>query len=114
MGGGWKECGSNTYPAGSFPACVSPFGVYDQHGNAAEHMSLPLSPDDLGARSGVGSTEMKGSWFVFQRQDAHPDDCRWRAPDWHPSKVMSTESHENYHLGFRCCADVNMQDDSDR
>ena len=113
-GGGWKECGSNTYPSGAFPACVSPFGVYDQHGNAAEHMNLPLSPDELSSRGGMGSTEMKGSWFVFQRQNAHEDDCRWRAPDWHPSKVMSKESHENYHLGFRCCANVDAEDDSDR
>jgi hypothetical protein len=57
---------------------------------------------------------MKGSWFVFQRQHAHEDDCRWRAPDWHPSKVMAKESHSNYHLGFRCCANVDVQDDSDR
>jgi formylglycine-generating enzyme len=113
-GGGWKECGSNTYPSGSFPACVSPFGVYDQHGNAAEHMNLPLSPDELSSRGGMGSTEMKGSWFVFQRQNAHEDDCRWRAPDWHPSKVMSQESHENYHLGFRCCASVDAEDEADR
>jgi formylglycine-generating enzyme required for sulfatase activity len=106
-GGGYNECGSNTYPAGAFPSCVSPFGVFDQHGNAAEHMSLPLDPEQLGSRGGHGSTEMKGSWFVFQRFDAHEDDCRWRAPDWHPSKVMSETSHENYHLSFRCCADVN-------
>jgi hypothetical protein len=106
MGGGWNQCGSNTYPAGSFPACVSPFGVYDQHGNAAEHMSLPLAPGELGSAGGSGATEMKGSWFVFQRLEAHEDDCRWRAKDWHPSKVMDEESHRNYHLGFRCCADV--------
>jgi formylglycine-generating enzyme len=105
-GGGWNACGSNTYPAGSFPACVSPFGVYDQHGNAAEHMNLPLAPAELASAGGAGATEMKGSWFVFQHEDAHPDDCRWRAPDWHPSKLMSEASHSNYHLGFRCCADV--------
>jgi formylglycine-generating enzyme len=106
IGGGWSQCGSNTYPAGAFPACVSPFGVYDQHGNAAEHMNLPLSPAELASEGGTGSTEMKGSWFVFQRQEAHEDDCRWRAKDWHPSKLMAKESHRNYHLGFRCCADV--------
>jgi hypothetical protein len=106
MGGGWSTCGSNTYPAGSFPDCASSFGVFDQHGNAAEHMNLPLSPSELGSRGGTGSTEMKGSWFVFQREEAHEDDCRWRAKDWHPSKVMAPESHENYHLGFRCCGDV--------
>jgi formylglycine-generating enzyme len=108
-GGGWKECGSNTYPAGAFPACVSPFGVYDQHGNAAEHMSLPLDPSELGSRAGHGATEMKGSWFAFQRHDAHEDDCRWRAKDWHASKVMSEASHSNYHLGFRCCSDVRRE-----
>jgi hypothetical protein len=106
MGGGWGQCGSNTYPAGAFPGCVSPFGVYDQHGNAAEHMNLPLSPSELASAGGSGSTEMKGSWFVFQREEAHEDDCRWRAKDWHPSKLAAVESHRNYHLGFRCCGDV--------
>ncbi len=105
---GLTRCGSNTYPAGAFPACVSPFGVYDQHGNAAEHMSLPLKPEELGARGGIGHTEMKGSWFVFARATSppHPDDCRWRAKDWHPSMVMAEGSHRNYHLGFRCCKDI--------
>ena len=41
-GGDWKNCGSNTYPAGYFPDCKSSLGVFDQHGNAAEHMNLPL------------------------------------------------------------------------
>jgi sulfatase modifying factor 1 len=105
-GGGYELCGSNTFPTGSFPACVSTFGVYDLHGNVAEHMSLPLTPDELGSRGGHGATEMKGSWFVFGQIDAHPDDCHWRAPDWHPSAVQSPRSHSNYHLGFRCCKDL--------
>jgi len=105
-GGGWTSCGSNTYPAGAFPDCVSPFGVYDQHGNAAEHMNLPLSPDELASQGGTGATERKGSWFIFQQLEAHEDDCRWRAKDWHPSRLMDVESHRNYHLGLRCCADV--------
>jgi formylglycine-generating enzyme required for sulfatase activity len=107
--GGWTLCGSNTYPAGAFPACVSPFGAYDLHGNAAEHMNLPLAPDELAGRGGTGATEMKGSWFIFageQPHEPHEDDCRWRAKDWHPSKLMDEESHRNYHLGFRCCKDV--------
>lgn len=119
--GGWKHCGSNTYPAGAFPGCVSPFGVYDLHGNAAEHMNLPTKPEELAsagpgateakhgdpltAKIGVlGWTEMKGSWFIFSRYEAHKDDCRWRAPDWHATRVMDFKSHANYHLGFRCCA----------
>ncbi len=108
QGIGWKRCGSNTYPAGSFPACRSPLGVYDQHGNAAEHMNLPLKPDQLASTPDgkLGETEMKGSWFIFQKYQAHDDDCRWRAPDWHASRVMVEESHANYHLGFRCCKDL--------
>jgi formylglycine-generating enzyme required for sulfatase activity len=103
---GFKKCGSNSYPAGAFPQCKSAFGVYDQHGNVAEHMSLPMKTTELGATGGTGETEMKGSWFIFRKFDAHEDDCRWRAPDWHASKVMSPDSHQNYHLGFRCCRDV--------
>jgi len=105
---GMVHCGSNTYPTGAFPACVSPLGVYDQHGNAAEHMSLPLTPEELGSRGGHGQTEMKGSWFIFGRAtiQPHEDDCRWRAKDWHPSHVMEPGSHRNYHLGFRCCRDL--------
>ncbi len=107
--GGWKSCGSNTYPAGSFPECVSKFGVYDLHGNAAEHMNLPLKPSELMSRGGSGGTEMKGSWFIFSRYEAHIDDCRWRAPDWHGTKLMDYKSHANYHLGFRCCKNIEPQ-----
>lgn len=105
-GGGWETCGSNTYPAGAFPECVSPLGVFDQHGNAAEHMSLPMKPEELGRRGGLGETEMKGSWFIFARGEAHEDDCRWRAPAWHGTRVDYWNSHRNYHLGFRCCRDL--------
>jgi len=107
-GGGFRNCGSNTYPTGSFPGCVSALGVYDLHGNAAEHMNLPLSPSQMASRGSttLGVTEMKGSWFIFDRYYAHPDWCRWRAPFWHGSAVMSPASHENYHLGFRCCKTV--------
>ena len=100
---GWKLCGSNTYPSGSFPECRSSFGVYDQHGNAAEHMALPLKPEQLGSRGGFGEPEMKGSWFIFDSYEAHEDDCRWRAPAWHATEG---KNHSNYHLGFRCCKDV--------
>ena len=105
-GGGWSKCGSNTYPVGAFPACGSPFGVYDQHGNAAEHMNLPTRPDEMmSAGDKGGLTEMKGSWFIFYHGEPHLDDCRWREPSWHESKVNDPGSHSNYHLGFRCCKD---------
>ncbi len=102
----WELCGTNTYPAGAFPECVSPLGVYDQHGNAAEHMNLPLVAEELGNRGGTGENEMKGSWFIFQQFEAHEDDCRWRAPAWHEGKLMADDAHRNYHLGFRCCKDL--------
>lgn len=104
-GGGWNACGSNTYPAGSFPDCRSPLGVYDLNGNAAEHMNLPLEPSQMTSlgSSVLGVTEMKGSWFIFDAYRAHEDWCRWRAPYWHGSRVLDTHSHANYHLGFRCC-----------
>lgn len=107
-GGSWSRCGSNTFPCGLFPDCVSPLGVYDLHGNAAEHMNLPLDSTQMASRGSrvYGYTEMKGSWFVFDSYRAHEDWCRWRAPFWHGSRVMDPDSHRNYHLGFRCCCDI--------
>lgn len=104
-GGDWKKCGSNTYPAGAFPNCKSSLQVYDQHGNAAEHMNLPLKAEQMTSTGSttLGHTEMKGSWFIFDKFQAHEDWCRWRAPYWHGSRVMDGGSHSNYHLGFRCC-----------
>ena len=106
LAGGFTLCGTNDFPAGAFPECVSTLGVYDQHGNAAEHMNLPMKPEELGSRGGTGETEMKGSWFIFNQAPAHPDDCRFRAPGWHASRITDKNSHRNYHLGFRCCKDV--------
>ena len=108
----WGICGSNTYPTGSFPECVSSFGVFDQHGNAAEHMNLPLKAEELGKNGGVGETEMKGSWFIFDSEAVHPDDCRWRALMWHRGLIRALDSHRNYHLSFRCCKDIPPSADS--
>lgn len=107
-GGSWSRCGSNTYPAGFFPDCRSPLDVYDLHGNAAEHMNLPLNESQMASRGSreLGYTEMKGSWFIFDQYRAHEDWCRWRAPFWHGSRVMDPKSHHNYHLGFRCCKTI--------
>jgi formylglycine-generating enzyme required for sulfatase activity len=104
-GDGWKKCGSNTFPDGTFPECRSPLQVYDLNGNAAEHMNLPLNESQMASRGSreLGYTEMKGSWFIFDKFRAHEDWCRWRAPYWHGSRVMDEHSHANYHLGFRCC-----------
>jgi hypothetical protein len=108
-GGNWSGCGSNTFPAGDFPACRSPLQVYDLNGNAAEHMNLPLNESQMSSLGSLdlGYTEMKGSWFVFDLYRAHEDWCRWRAPFWHGTRVMDTHSHANYHLSFRCCKSLN-------
>jgi hypothetical protein len=107
-GGEWNLCGSNTFPAGYFPQCHSNLGVYDLNGNAAEHMNLPLNESQMASAGSqeLGVTEMKGSWFIFDTYHAHEDWCRWRAPFWHGSRVMDPKSHENYHLGFRCCKTI--------
>lgn len=107
-GGEWARCGSNTFPAGFFPECHSASGVFDQNGNAAEHMNLPLDESQMASRGSraLGVTEMKGSWFIFDRYRAHEDWCRWRAPFWHGSRVLAAGSHANYHLGFRCCKTI--------
>lgn len=102
-----QSCGPNHYPAGYFPQCMSAFGVYDLHGNAAEHMNLPTRQSEMTSQGGTGLTEMKGSWFAFPRTvepRVHPDDCRWREPGWHGSRISDPRSHANYHLGFRCCS----------
>ena len=111
-GGNWAACGSNTFPTGMYPACRSSLEVYDLHGNAAEHMSLPLNEDQMASRGSTeyGHTEMKGSWFIFDSYKAHEDACRWRAPYWHGSRVLDDDSHHNYHLGFRCCKTVDHDD----
>ena len=107
-GGEWAHCGSNTFPAGFFPACRSALDVFDLNGNAAEHMNLPLDESQMASRGSqkLGVTEMKGSWFIFDRYRAHDDWCRWRAPFWHGTRVMDEKSHANYHLGFRCCKTI--------
>lgn len=107
-GGNWRHCGSNTYPTGFFPECTSSLKVYDIHGNAAEHMNLPLNEGQMASRGSqkLGLTEMKGSWFIWDKYYAHQDHCRWRAPYWHGTRVMSDHSHHNYHLGFRCCKTI--------
>ena len=110
-GGDFKGCGSNTFPAGDFPDCHSPLGVYDINGNAAEHMNLPVNDaqmSSLGSRE-LGYTELKGSWFIFDTYRAHEDWCRWRAPFWHGTRVLAENSHANYHLGFRCAKTLTPQ-----
>ncbi len=71
-------------PAGSLPACVSPFGVYDLNGNINEWVEIPGKkyPD----RSGL-----KGGWWGPVRGRCRP------TVDFHK------EDDFGYEEGFRCC-----------
>ncbi|WP_437975839.1 SUMF1/EgtB/PvdO family nonheme iron enzyme [Sorangium sp. So ce295] len=74
-------------PAGSMPACVSPFGAYDLNGNINEWVVRPgrKSPE----RSGL-----KGGWWGPMRGR-----CR-------PTVGFHKEEDYGYEQGFRCCKDA--------
>lgn len=74
-------------PAGSLPACVSPFGVYDLNGNINEWVSRPREKPPN--RSGL-----KGGWWGPVRGR-----CR-------PTVGFHKEEDYGYEEGFRCCADA--------
>ena len=74
-------------PAGSLPACVSPFGAYDMNGNINEWVSRPKEKPPN--RSGL-----KGGWWGPVRGR-----CR-------PTVGFHKEEDYGYEEGFRCCADA--------
>lgn len=75
-------------PAGSLPACVSPFGAYDLNGNINEWVFRPKEKPPN--RSGL-----KGGWWGPVRGR-----CR-------PTVGFHKEEDYGYEEGFRCCADAN-------
>ena len=94
----WETCGTFTEPSGSFPQCRSSYGVFDLHGNVAEAMTR-ADPD------GKNYSQLKGSAFFYvDVTDEYADTCAHN-PRWHVEE-MHRAWHVNYHLGFRCCADV--------
>ncbi|HEY4120570.1 MAG TPA: SUMF1/EgtB/PvdO family nonheme iron enzyme [Byssovorax sp.] len=74
-------------PAGSLPACVSPFGVYDLNGNINEWVVRPKQK--YPNRSGL-----KGGWWGPVRGR-----CR-------PTVGFHKEDDYGYEEGFRCCKDA--------
>jgi hypothetical protein len=99
----YANCGSHTWPAGFKHLCHSSNEVYDMHGNVAEVVSFPASPDEVARGTRTGHTERKGSFFVPRGN--YPDDCRVRQPYEHFG-VFAVDKMSFYQEGFRCCKDI--------
>lgn len=107
----FASCGTDTEPSGSFPACRSRFGVFDQHGNVAEIMMRRDAEGEI-------VSQLKGSAWFYEKlakepgkpapatsdEGAYPDHCNFD-PRWHV-ETLSRAQHVNYHLGFRCCKSI--------
>jgi formylglycine-generating enzyme required for sulfatase activity len=99
----YGACGvqSNTSEVGSYPAGVSPYGVYDMAGNVwewtqSEYRAYPYRADDgRESREGVDRTNVRvlrgGSWNF--------DGFDTRAPNRYSYLEPSST---NYNIGFRC------------
>lgn len=73
--------------SGSHPACVSPFGVYDQAGNADENVA------DASNRGPYANLMMGGHWAGVRNRCV-------------PATTAHNEGYRDYQLSFRCCADA--------
>jgi sulfatase modifying factor 1 len=73
-------------PGGSFPKCVSAYGVYDLHGNLHEWVD---------ATSNTGNGIFKGGFFVDAKINGAG--CKY-------TTSAHAKTYHDYSTGFRCCA----------
>jgi formylglycine-generating enzyme required for sulfatase activity len=78
-------------PCGSFPKCVSAFGVFDMHGNVHEWVSDDGSPSD--PRFGM----FLGGYFADGSENGAG--CMYKT-------TAHFKSYHDYSTGFRCCRDA--------
>jgi len=79
---------NTVFPGGSFPMCVSAWGVYDLHGSLHEWIDATAS---------TGNGIFKGGFFV---------DAKLNGPGCTYRTTAHAKSYHDYSTGFRCCADA--------
>jgi formylglycine-generating enzyme required for sulfatase activity len=82
------EAKNGIEPGGSFPKCVSAFGVFDMHGNVDEWVSD--SPDASDPRYGM----FLGGFFVDASENGAG--CTYKT-------TAHFKEYHDYSIGFRCC-----------
>ena len=83
-----NEWDGGLFPTGSFPQCVSPYGVYDCVGNLHEWGNDP--PDSY------GHGRFRGGFY---------GDAQLNGPGCLYVTSAHSVSYHDYSTGFRCCAD---------